>query len=114
MDPTITEWIKSGGAFGLVGLLLWFYRRDWKTLTEYWQQQNSMLMTIVKTNTEELGKMQSSVRLMHDETRADNEAIRTRIHELAQVMSPITPQAALILSRLDILLGDLQERRYER
>ncbi len=84
MDQSLMYWIEKGGAFGVIALLLYFYRRDWTTLTQYWQQQNTLLMEIVRTNTAELGKVSETIALGRTEARADAEAIRSRLHEIAQ------------------------------
>jgi hypothetical protein len=91
---------REGGAAAVIAMLVYFYRRDWKTLTEYWQQQNTLLMEIVRTNVQELAKTQEIVRLMQIENRADAEAIRSRIHEVAQPVHAMSASIALLVQKL--------------
>ena len=91
--------IEKGGAAAVIAMLVYFYRRDWKTLTEYWQQQNTLLMEIVRTNVHELAKTQEIVRLMQAENRADAEAIRNRIHELSEPLHAMSAGVALLVGR---------------
>ena len=95
MDPTLSYWIEKGGAFAVIALLVYFYRRDWTTLTQYWQQQNTLLMEIVRTNTSELGKVQASITLMHSENQTHMEALRTRLHELSDAIHVIAGAVAV-------------------
>ena len=91
--------IEKGGAAAVIAMLVYFYRRDWKTLTEYWQQQNTLLMEIVRSNVQELAKTQEIVRMMQAENRADAEAIRTRIHDLAEPLHAMGAGIAGLVSR---------------
>ena len=91
--------VEKGGAAAVIAMLVYFYRRDWKTLTEYWQSQNSLLMEIVRTNVQELAKTQEIVRLMQSENRADAEAIRTRIHEQSEPLHAMSAGIALLVAR---------------
>lgn len=44
LNPTnasLVQWaVREGGAFVVILVILFFYRRDWQTATEYWKAQN--------------------------------------------------------------------------
>ncbi len=98
-QSVLMAWIEKGGAFGVIALLLYFYRRDWSTLTQYWQQQNTLLMEIVRTNTTELRGLTENLKANHAEVMAGNEAVRTRLHELSQPLNTMAGVISTIAAR---------------
>jgi hypothetical protein len=46
LDSIIVVLIREGGAWAIVALLLWFYRRDWHRLSD----QTEQLISIVEKN----------------------------------------------------------------
>jgi hypothetical protein len=70
-DPSpIIQWaIQQGGAFVVVLVILFFYRRDWKTATEYWQAQNAITTNLVtestKANTDVAAALRENTTVVH-------------------------------------------------
>lgn len=45
---SIIQWaVKEGGAFGVILVILFFYRRDWKTAVDFWRDQHSITTDLV-------------------------------------------------------------------
>lgn len=49
-DP-IAEYLTKGGAFAVILVILFFYRRDWKTAVDFWQNQSQMTTQLVQQAT---------------------------------------------------------------
>lgn len=46
------QWaFQQGGAFTVILVILFFYRRDWKAVAEYQKEQNTMMVDLVKAAT---------------------------------------------------------------
>jgi hypothetical protein len=42
------QWaIREGGAYVVILVILFFYRRDWKTATEFWKDQHAITTDLV-------------------------------------------------------------------
>lgn len=54
--------IRQGGALGVLAVVLWFYRRDYKALTEFWKQQNELTTRLVEDNTKAQTDMAAALR----------------------------------------------------
>jgi hypothetical protein len=49
---TIMQWaVREGGAFAVILVILFFYRRDWKTAVEFWRDQHATTTQLVQDNT---------------------------------------------------------------
>ena len=52
VPESLAEWaIRQGGAFAVLVIVLWFYRRDYKDLSEYWKQHAEGLTTLIQNHT---------------------------------------------------------------
>lgn len=56
-ELTILQWgIREGGAFAVILIILFFYRRDWKAATEFWKDQHTVttqaLIEVTKAQTD--------------------------------------------------------------
>lgn len=49
-DP-VAEYLTKGGAFAVILVILFFYRRDWKTAVEFWQNQHQITTDLVEKAT---------------------------------------------------------------
>lgn len=48
-DPTFLQWaIREGGAYVVILVILFFYRRDWKTATDFWKDQHKITTDLAK------------------------------------------------------------------
>lgn len=62
-ESAFIQWaLKEGGAFGVILVILFFYRRDWKAATEYWQQQNAITTKLVQESTMANSDMAAAMR----------------------------------------------------
>lgn len=53
-DPDLTliqMALREGGAFAIILVILFFYRRDWKTTVEFWKDQHATTTTLVQDST---------------------------------------------------------------
>lgn len=49
---SLVQWaLTQGGALGVLCVVLFFYRRDWKTAVEFWKDQNATRDVLVKEAT---------------------------------------------------------------
>lgn len=49
---SLLQWgIREGGAFVVILVILFFYRRDWKTAVEFWRDQHAITTELVKEST---------------------------------------------------------------
>lgn len=46
-DP-ISEYLTKGGAFAVIFVLLFFYRRDWQTAVEFWKDQHRTTTELIQ------------------------------------------------------------------
>lgn len=72
-DP-ITEYLTKGGAYGVIGLLLYFYRRDWSKALDFSKDNSEVLTGIVmaatKAQTESALAVSASTQAVRDSTTA--------------------------------------------
>jgi len=61
--------LKQGGLFALMVLVFFFYRRDWKTLTESQQATNETLIKLVNTNVAVMTEVRDELRNVVSEVR---------------------------------------------
>lgn len=54
--------IRQGGAFAILALVLFFYRRDWRELTDYKSQRETTLITTIKEHTIAMSEMAAALR----------------------------------------------------
>lgn len=51
-ELTLLQWgLDKGGAYVVILVVLFFYRRDWAKVSDYKDQQLAMLMALVQENT---------------------------------------------------------------
>lgn len=49
---SLIQWgLREGGAFAVILVILFFYRRDWKTAVEFWRDQHAITTKLVQDNT---------------------------------------------------------------
>lgn len=78
---TAMQWaVREGGAFVVILVILFFYRRDWKTATEFWKEQNAITTAMVVAAT----KAQT-------ETAAALAANTVAVHQAKHVMQKYLP-----------------------
>lgn len=49
-DP-ISEYLTKGGSFAVIFILLFFYRRDWRTAVDFWKDQHKTTTELVQQAT---------------------------------------------------------------
>jgi hypothetical protein len=60
---TFAQWaIREGGAFAVILVILFFYRRDWKTATEFWRDQHAVTTQALRDSTKAQADMASALR----------------------------------------------------
>lgn len=67
---TVAQWaVREGGAFVVILVILFFYRRDWKTATEFWKEQNVLTTQLVaaatKAQTETAAALRENTTVVH-------------------------------------------------
>src|SRR4051812_34706 len=51
-EQTMAQWaIEKGGAFAVILIILFFYRRDYVQLTDFWRAQSQVMKDLVEENT---------------------------------------------------------------
>lgn len=53
---------RESGAFALLGLVLFYYRRDWRDLSDYKGQRETVLMELIRENTKAATEMSAALR----------------------------------------------------
>ena len=61
-DSETLEYIKQGGMLSVLLTVLFFYRRDWKALTEGVKDANTELIDLVRENTKSQVSMEAATR----------------------------------------------------
>lgn len=54
--------IRQGGAFAILALVLFFYRRDWRDLTDYKGSRDTVLTGLVAEHTKAMTEMAAALR----------------------------------------------------
>lgn len=54
--------LRQGGAFAILALVLFYYRRDWRDLTDYKGQRETILMDLIKENSKSSADMAAALR----------------------------------------------------
>jgi hypothetical protein len=62
VEGMVFQVLKTGGLPAVLLVVLFFYRRDYKTLCDYWQSQNVMATTLVGDNTKAITGMSDAIR----------------------------------------------------
>jgi hypothetical protein len=67
---SIIQWaVKEGGAFGVILVILFFYRRDWKTAVDFWRDQHAITTDLVvastKAQTETSAALRENTMVVH-------------------------------------------------
>lgn len=50
-EPILEYAIRQGGTLLVLIVVLFFYRRDYRALTDYWRDQNKLMLALVEGNT---------------------------------------------------------------
>jgi hypothetical protein len=50
-EPLIIEGLRQGGLLAVILIVLFFYRRDYARLTDFWKEHNAQMMDLVRSNT---------------------------------------------------------------
>lgn len=62
-DESTLRWaIQQGGAFAVILVVLFFYRRDWKNVSEFWKQHSAEMNDLVTQATKAQTEMASALR----------------------------------------------------
>jgi hypothetical protein len=60
---SLLQWgIREGGAFVVILVILFFYRRDWKTAVEFWRDQHAITTDLVIQATKAQVSMEAALR----------------------------------------------------
>lgn len=60
-DP-VAEYLTKGGAFAVILVILFFYRRDWKTAVDFWQDQHKTTTELVQQATKAQAENSAALR----------------------------------------------------
>ena len=69
-ENAIIEYLKQGGLFALVCVILFFYRRDFLQEQQTHKDDKQILLTALQNNTEAIVKLESVVQEMNNRGRA--------------------------------------------
>jgi uncharacterized membrane protein YvbJ len=84
VDQGILQWaIEKGGAFAVILIILFFYRRDYVQLTDFWKKQTETLVTLVEENTKAQTETSAALR--------ENTVV---VHHAKNVMATYLPDIA--------------------
>lgn len=83
---SIAQWaVREGGAFVVILVILFFYRRDWKTATEFWREQNVLTTNLViaatKAQTETAAALRENTTVVHQAKHVMQRYLPTRRDE---------------------------------
>lgn len=63
MPPDLIQWgIREGGTILVVLVLLYFYRKDWMTSSEYWKSQNAITTDLVTNSVRATSDLAAAIR----------------------------------------------------
>lgn len=70
VQVTVAQWaVREGGAFVVILVILFFYRRDWKTATEFWRDQHvittQLVVAATKAQTETAAALRENTTVVH-------------------------------------------------
>lgn len=51
VEAHAVTWIREAGCWGIIALVLFFYRRDYANGVDYWRAQNLVMVDLVKEST---------------------------------------------------------------
>lgn len=80
-EPILEYAIRQGGALAVLVIVLFFYRRDYRYLSEFWRDQSKLLLELVAANTKAQADTASAL--------AQNTVV---VHQAKNVMQNYLPQ----------------------
>ena len=87
MDPidgdklTLLQWgIREGGAFVVILVILFFYRRDWNTAVNFWRDQHAITTQLVQEATKAQAETAAALR--------ENNVV---VHQAKQTLQTLLP-----------------------
>lgn len=85
-EQTILQWaIREGGAFAVILVILFFYRRDWKTAVDFWRDQHAITTDLVVAATKAQAETAAALR--------ENNVV---VHSMKQVIQTYVPNSRRI------------------
>jgi hypothetical protein len=84
-EQTMAQWaIEKGGAFAVILIILFFYRRDYVQLTDFWRAQSEIMKDLVEENTKAQTETASALR--------ENTVV---VHQAKNVMQKYLPEQGI-------------------
>lgn len=66
MDTEFAKWLATLGVGGtLAAFMFWFYRKDVRQFTDLWEMQTTMLMDVVRENTQSNTRLVTMLEDLH-------------------------------------------------
>lgn len=84
-EQTIAQWaLEKGGAFAVILIILFFYRRDYVQLTDFWRAQSETMKDLVEENTKAQTETAAALR--------ENTVV---VHQAKNVMQKYLPERGI-------------------